>query len=114
MRKGANPKPKQASKPRLSTARLKLGAACTLREAAELKARLLATVSATNRVIIDGVAVQRIDAAGLQLLTAFALREAAAGRRIEWRASSDELRRAAARLGLLQTLSLAMPGGAAA
>lgn len=114
MRKGASPKPKQASTPRLSAARLKLGAACTLREATELKSRLLATISATSRVIIDGGAVQRIDAAGLQLLTAFAVRETAAGRRIEWRAASDELRQAAARLGLLQVLALDAQGGAAA
>jgi anti-anti-sigma regulatory factor len=112
MGKGASPKPKPASKPRLVTARLKLGAACTLREASELKSRLAGTVSATSRVIIDGGAVQRIDAAGLQLLTAFARREAAAGRHIEWRAASNELRQAAATLGLLQELALGAPEGA--
>jgi anti-anti-sigma regulatory factor len=111
MRKGASTKRKAASKPRLSTARLKLGAACTLREASELKSLLLATVSPTSQVIIDGGAVQRVDTAGLQLLTAFALRETAAGRSIQWCASSDELRQSAARLGLLQVLALDVPCG---
>jgi anti-anti-sigma regulatory factor len=113
MRKGASPKPKPASKPRHVTARLKLGADCTLREATELKSRLADTVSGTSRVIIDGGAVRRIDAAGLQLLTAFVLREVAAGRQVEWRAASGELRQAAATLGLLQVLALDAPGGAA-
>lgn len=133
MRKGAKAGPKRASKPRVANpatastakkkrpagkaarrktvspadARLVLAADCTLREAPALKAQLLATISATPQVIIEAGAVERIDAAGLQLLVAFARREAAAGRRLAWQSVSDELRGAGARLGLLDPLGLA-------
>jgi anti-anti-sigma regulatory factor len=126
MRKGAKAKPKRASKPRVATparkhssnraaprskappaeARLVLAADCTLREAPALKAQLLATTSSGQQVIIEAGAVERIDAAGLQLLVAFAQREAAAGRRLAWQSVSDPLRGAGARLGLLDSLGL--------
>lgn len=87
-------------------ARITLAADCTLREAAALKAQLITTISPTDAVLIDGGAVERIDTAGLQLLVAFAQREHAAGRRLQWQAASDALRSAGARLGLLGALSL--------
>jgi ABC-type transporter Mla MlaB component len=87
-------------------ARLTLAADCTLREAAGLKALLLQTVSPADHVIIDGGAVERIDTAGLQLLAAFARRESAAGRRLDWQSASAELLGAGARLGLLGALGL--------
>jgi anti-anti-sigma regulatory factor len=135
MRKGAKARPKRASKPRVATpsnastakqrpagkaarrkpssptdARLVLAADCTLREAPALKAQLLAANSATPQVTIEAGAVERIDAAGLQLLVAFARREAAAGRRLAWQSVSDELRGVGARLGLLDSLGLAAEG----
>jgi ABC-type transporter Mla MlaB component len=136
MRKGARAKPAKASKARVAIpakksrarrapagapvraaarqpARLTLAADCTLREAAGLKALLLQTVSPTGEVIIEGGAVERVDAAGLQLLVAFARREAAAGRQLNWQSASDELRGAGARLGLLAALGLAAGGGVA-
>ena len=127
-RKGAKPpKRVKASKPRAASAsrknatgksasgkapaRLALAADCTLREAATLKAQLIATISPTDTVLIEGGAVERIDTAGLQLLVAFAQREQAAGRRLQWQSASDELRNASARLGLLDALSLSASGG---
>jgi ABC-type transporter Mla MlaB component len=77
-----------------------------LREAADLKALLLSTVPPAGEVIIEGGAVERIDTAGLQLLAAFARREAAAGRCLAWQSASAELRGASARLGLLDCLGL--------
>jgi ABC-type transporter Mla MlaB component len=129
MRKGARAKPTKASKARVASpakkprarrassaattrpaatlpARLALGTDCTLREAAGLKALLLQTVSPTGQVIIEAGAVERIDAAGLQLLVAFARREAAAGRQLTWQSASDELLGAGTRLGLLAALGL--------
>jgi phospholipid transport system transporter-binding protein len=121
MRRAANTKPKNASKPRaavaarkpkvraareITPARLCLGADCTLREAASLKSLLLSTVSSTDHVIVEGGAVERIDAAALQLLVAFARREADAGRRLVWDSASHELLVAGERLGVLEVLSL--------
>ncbi len=67
---------------------------------------LVAAVSSTDCVIVAGAAVTRIDAAALQLLVAFAQREAAAGRRIQWHEPSDELIASAAQLGLSVVLGL--------
>jgi ABC-type transporter Mla MlaB component len=92
---------------------LVLGATCTLREAAALHSQLLATTTGDATVTIDGSAVQRIDASGLQLLAALAQHEAGAGRRLEWQAASPELLDAAGRLGLTGILELdELAGGA--
>ena len=125
MRKAAGTKRSKASKPRLAVAgkrraprraepspasqsaaapeaaveRIALPAACTLREAAALKSLLSSSTCTGGTVDIEGGAVARIDTAGLQLLAAFALREKAAGRQLQWHAASDELRAACARIG---------------
>lgn len=113
MGKGAGTRPRRASKKRPLPAPLVLGAACTLREAASLKAQLLACRATGATVSIDGTAVQRIDTSGLQLLVAFARREAGAGRRLEWVGVSEELRDAARQLGLHELLELVPPAEAA-
>lgn len=103
----------RATKPRAApaqAARIQLAPECTLREAAALQALLLATHSPTDSVVIEAGAVTRIDASALQLLVAFAMREAAAGRRLEWQAPSPELIESSARLGLIDLLGL--PAGA--
>jgi anti-anti-sigma regulatory factor len=106
----AKKRPLKPAAPRSKTppaaARLVLAADCTLREAPALKAQLLATTASSRQVIIEAGAVERIDTAGLQLLVAFAQREAQAGRRLAWQSVSDELRGAGARLGLLDSLGL--------
>ena len=123
MARAASTKPKRkASKPRLAAAgvkparrvrgaaRLELPAECTVRDAPALQALLVATISATDSVLVDAAAVTRIDAAALQLLVAFAQREAAAGRRIDWQNPSEDLIASSARLGLARVLGL--PAGA--
>ena len=120
MRKAAGTKPEKASKARLAAAntrqtvpaRLTLPAECTLRDAASLQGLLVGTVSPTDSVIVDGGAVTRIDAAALQLLAAFARRELAAGRRLDWHAASAALRTAGATLGLTAVLQLSAAAGA--
>ena len=119
MPRGAKAKPRRASVKRAATpagknplaaARLVLQADCTLRQAAALKSSLLALQPGPQGATLDGVAVQRIDTAGLQLLAAFAQREAKAGRALGWSGASQVLREAGTRLGLLAVLSL--PAGA--
>lgn len=91
---------------------LLLEASCTLADAEALKSRLLGAGSCSAAaaglpLIVDGSAVVRVDTAGLQLLVAFAVREAGAGRRLAWKAVSPELLRASRQLGLVDVLGLA-------
>lgn len=95
-------------------ARIELSAECTLRDAPALKARLLDTVSSTDCVIVNARAVERIDASALQLLVAFARREQAAGRRVQWEQPSEALLASGARLGLREALGLPAPRGESA
>lgn len=90
-------------------ARIALSAECTLRDAPALQALLINTISPTDTVIIEAGAVQRIDAAALQLLVAFAQREQAAGRRLSWQEPAAELIESSARLGLTEVLGLDAP-----
>lgn len=89
---------------------LNLDASCTLRETADLQFSLVAANG--NPVVVNAGDVQRIDTAGLQLLVALAQRQKAAGRALEWKAASPELRQCSARLGLDEVLGL--PAGDAA
>ncbi len=119
MPRGEKAKPRRASVKRAATPAgrkpraakpLLLQADCTLRQAAALKSSLLAFKPEPAGAILDGSAVQRIDTAGLQLLVAFAQREARAGRTLAWTSASPVLRDAGERLGLADVLSL--PAGA--
>jgi anti-anti-sigma regulatory factor len=85
---------------------LKIAAVCTLREAAAFKAQLLEQLDAGGDVGIDAGAVDKIDTAGLQLLAAFARKLASEGRGLSWSATTAELHKAAAQVGLLEALQL--------
>jgi hypothetical protein len=103
MGRAARTKPVKASKEPLATAtgepaRVQLPAECVLRDAAGLQAQLLAAVSPADSVIVE--------AACLQLLVAFAQREAAAGRRIAWQDPTPALIESSARVGLSVVLGL--------
>lgn len=98
--KAGKPAPEPAADPFY----LNLEANCTLRETADLQFSLVAARG--NPVVVDASGVRRIDTSGLQLLVALALREQAAGRRLEWKAASDELRKCSRRLGLDEALGL--------
>ncbi len=88
-------------------AHVTLEAGCTLHEAIELQFLLLTTKCASDTVIVDGALVERVDTAGLQLLVAFALDQARAGRSLRWSGASDLLVRSSRRLGLDTVLGLA-------
>ena|SRR5579863_4444126 len=53
--------------------RVVLGGSCTIHEAAAIKAHMLQQLARPGPFEIDGSAVERIDAAGVQLIVAFAL-----------------------------------------
>jgi anti-anti-sigma regulatory factor len=56
-----------------SRGRVVLGGSCTIHEAAAIKAHMLEQLARPGPYEIDGSAVERIDAAGVQLIVAFAL-----------------------------------------
>jgi phospholipid transport system transporter-binding protein len=85
---------------------LTLEAGCMLRESADMQFLLLSAHADHDPVVVDGGAVERIDTAGLQLLVAFARRQADAGRRLEWQAASPELVKCSTRLGLIEALGM--------
>ena len=62
-----------ASAPKESTGRVVLAGACTIHEAAALKAHMLEQFARPAPYELDGTAVERIDATGVQLLVAFSL-----------------------------------------
>ena len=53
--------------------RVVLGGSCTIHEAAAIKAHMLEQFARTAPYEIDGTAVERLDATGVQLVVAFAL-----------------------------------------
>jgi anti-anti-sigma regulatory factor len=53
--------------------RIVLGASCTIHEAQQMRAQLLAQAELPGPYEIDGSAVQQVDTAGVQLVVAFAL-----------------------------------------
>ena len=85
---------------------LRLEACCTLREVDDLHFSLLAADAGADPFLIDAAAVERVDTAGLQLLTAFVRQRATDGRSVQWCAVSGEFARGARRLGLEQLLGL--------
>jgi anti-anti-sigma regulatory factor len=88
-----------------------LGASCTIKETAALKAQLLERLARPGTIEIDGRGVQRVDTAGLQLLVAFALDCMERNIPFVWRGRSAELEQAVDMLGIAPLLESA--GGAA-
>ena len=75
-------------------------------EAASLKERLAPLLQTPLPVTLDINALQRIDTAGLQVITAFVRERAARGLAIEWQGTAPVLRTAAGLLGLTSLLKL--------
>lgn len=86
---------------------LTLGAECTAAEADALKAELARRVAASEPIIVDVSALQRIDTAGMQLLAAFVRDRRTGGRIVQWRGQAAALELAARLLGLKDMLELA-------
>jgi ABC-type transporter Mla MlaB component len=75
-------------------------------ESVALKDGLLALLESPAPVTLEINAVQRIDTAGMQLLTAFVRERESQGRQVRWRGSAPALSAAAALLGLAAVLRL--------
>lgn len=83
-----------------------LGADLVIGGAAELHAQLGKALSEQAPVVLDAVAVVRMDTAGLQLLQAFVQACNDESREWRWENVGDDLRAAASLLGLEQMLKL--------
>ena len=83
-----------------------LPAECMVSEAASLKERLAPLLEDPLPVTLDVDALQRIDTAGLQVITAFVRERAARERAVEWHGTAPVLTSAARLLGLTSLLKL--------
>ena len=71
--------------------RVVLGSSCTIHEAAAIKAHMLEQLQRPGPYEIDGSAVERIDAAGVQIVVAFALDCLERGVDYCWKGRSETL-----------------------
>jgi anti-anti-sigma regulatory factor len=74
--------------------RVVLGGSCTIHEAAAIKAHMLEQLARPSPYEIDGSAVERIDAAGVQLIVAFALDCLERSLAYGWKGRSEALEQA--------------------
>jgi len=96
--------------------RVVLGGSCTIHEAAAIKAHMLEQFARPAPYEIDGTAVERLDAVGVQLIVAFALDCLERNLAYTWRGRSAVLEQAIALLGvgaLLDSPGLASTGAGA-
>jgi anti-anti-sigma regulatory factor len=85
---------------------LALAAECLVVGASALKESLAGRLDEPRPITLDITALQRIDTAGLQVLTAFIRERASHDRTVEWRGSAPALTSAAHLLGLTSLLRL--------
>lgn len=88
------------------TTTVALAAECLVSGASTLKESLAALLDEPQPITLDITALQRIDTAGLQVLTAFIRERAGHGRTVEWRGTAPALTSAAQLLGLTSLLGL--------
>jgi ABC-type transporter Mla MlaB component len=97
---------KAAPRKEPASSTLALAAECTVSDAGSLKERLAGLLGEPQAVTLDITALQRIDTAGLQVITAFVRERAGHGRPVEWRGTAPVLITAAHLLGLTSVLKL--------
>lgn len=85
---------------------------CTIVGAVDMKALLLAELE-TDDLVVDAGAVERVDTAGLQLLTALVRDRQAGGRSTRWQGADSQIRPTAELLGLTHMLALDAPAAGA-
>ena len=85
---------------------LALAAECLVSGASTLKESLAGLLDEPQPITLDITTLQRIDTAGLQVLTAFVRERASHGRTVEWRGTAAALTNAAQLLGLTSLLKL--------
>ena len=86
-----------------------LSADCTVAASAALKADLLEALPHRRPVTLDIASVQRIDTAGIQLVTAFVRERESLGLHVEWRGTAPAFTSAARLLGVAGALGLPEP-----
>ena len=106
-----NSRSKPATPRRTEFGRVVLGTACTIQEAAALKAHLLEQAAKPGPYQIDGSSVELVDTAGLQLVLAFTLDCLVKGVNYGWTGRSAKLESAIQLLAVGALLE--SPGGAA-
>jgi anti-anti-sigma regulatory factor len=74
--------------------RVVLGESCTIHEGAAIKAHMIEQLARPGPYQIDGNAVKRVDAAGVQLIVAFALDCLEGGLEFAWTGRSATLEQA--------------------
>lgn len=87
-----------------------LPASCTLRETIAVKALLMPQLDTASPVTLDAGAIERIDTAALQVLTAFVRVRRQRAAAVEWRGLSRTVTSAAGLLGLAAQLGLPAEG----
>jgi len=85
---------------------LALAAECMVSGASSLKESLATLLDEPLPVTLDITTLQRIDTAGLQVITAFVRERAGHGRTVEWQGTAPALTTAAQLLGLTSLLRL--------
>jgi anti-anti-sigma regulatory factor len=86
--------------PVMPCGRVVLGGSCTIHEAGAIKAHMLEQFSRPAPYEIDGTAVERLDAAGVQLIVAFALDCLERNLSFAWKGRSAVLEQAITLLGV--------------
>ena len=89
-----------AAVPAARPARVVLGTACTIQEAAAVRAHLLEKAALPGPYEIDGGSVEMVDTAGVQLVVAFALDCLEKGTPYKWVGRSATLNAAIDQLGV--------------
>jgi anti-anti-sigma regulatory factor len=90
---------------------LDLGASCTLTDVATLRTACIAALEAKDPPTIDGTRVERVDAAGIQVLVGFTIDCMERSINFSWSGRSPELKRGIQLLGVEALLE--SPGAAA-
>jgi ABC-type transporter Mla MlaB component len=86
-----------------------LASECTVADASALKSSLAKLLDDSGAVTLDIRAVQRIDTAGLQVITTFVRERESQGREVRWLGTAGALSTAAQLLGLSSILKLPTP-----
>jgi len=90
-----------------ATRRFAMPASCTVRDSVALHAALKEIATATEPVVLDMAAIERIDTAAMQILCAFVRDRKAVGSAVEFVGSAEPFCEAVRLLGLQQVLGLA-------
>ncbi len=86
-----------------------VAAECTVADAGALKSELAKLLDNPEAVVLDITAVQRIDTAGLQVISAFVRERASQGRTVEWQGVAPVFSSAVRLLGLDSLLKVPEP-----